>query len=181
MDEIALKTGMSKKTIYQSFATKDEIVDAVVVDLINKSVSTCADNSVEAENPVHEVYLNIGMMKKLMPEMNPNVFEDLEKFFPTAYTKFFQHKYSFIFKSVKENLERGIKDGYYRQELNVDVVTKFRIETMFVPFNQSVFPLGEYNFADVQIETLELFLYGICTEQGQKQIKKYKELRIKNK
>lgn len=179
MDEIALKSGMSKKTIYQSFANKDELVDAVVEEHINKSVATCEDNSSKAENAVHEIFLNIDMIQDLMCEMNPAVYEDMEKFFPAAFTKFFHHKNNYIFRKVQENLEKGIEEGYFREELNIDVITKFRIETIFIPFNQSVFPYGKYNLAEVEIETLELYLYGISTIEGRKLIRKYKEQRIK--
>lgn len=180
MDEIALKSGMSKKTIYQSFANKDELVDAVVEEHISKSVATCEDNSSKAENAVHEIFLNIDMIQDLMSEMNPAVYEDMEKFFPAAFTKFFHYKNNYIFQKVQKNLEKGIEEGYFREELNIDVITKFRIETMFIPFNQNVFPYGKYNLAEVETETLELYLYGISTNEGRKLIKKYKEQRIKN-
>jgi len=179
MDEIATKTGMSKKTIYQWFATKDEIVDAVVVALLNKSVSSCECSSTSAENAVHEIFSNIDMIQDLMGEMNPVVLEDLEKYYPSVFEKFFRHKYDYIFKKLKRNLQKGIAEGLYREELNVDVISKFRIETMFIPFNQAIFPYGKYNLAEVEIETLEHFLYGISTVEGQKLIKKYKQQRLK--
>ncbi|MEJ7677367.1 MAG: hypothetical protein WKG06_05730 [Segetibacter sp.] len=80
---------------------------------------------------------------------------------------------------MQKNLKKGIEEGFFRHELNIDVITKFRIETMFIPFNQDVFPYGKYNLAEVEIETLELYLYGISTIEGQKLIKKYKQQRIK--
>lgn len=180
MDDIAIKTGMSKKTIYQLFANKDEIVEAVVEDHINKSMATCEENYAKAENAVHEIFLNIDMLQDLMSEMNPVVLEDMEKFFPAVFTKFFYYKNNYIYKNVLKNLEKGIKEGFFREELNVDVITKFRVETLFTPFNQDVFPYGKYNLAEVEIETLELYLYGISTIEGRKLIKKYEQKRIKN-
>ncbi len=179
MDEIALKSGMSKKTIYQSFANKDELVDAAVEEHINKSVATCEQNCAKAKNAVHEIFLNIDMIEDLMSEMNPIILEEMEKFFPAAFLKFYHHKNNYIFQKVQKNLKKGIEEGFFRQELNIDVITKFRIETMFTPFNQDVFPYGKYNLAEVEIETLELYLYGISTIEGRKLIKKYKEQRIK--
>ena len=179
MDDIAVKSGMSKKTIYQSFANKDEIVDAVVEEHINKSVTTCEQNYVKAENAVHEIFLNIVMIQDLMSEMHPVIFEDLEKYFPAVFAKFYHHKNTYIFEKVQRNLQEGIKEGLYREELNVDVITKFRVETLFTPFNQDVFPYGKYNLVDVEIETLELYLYGISTIEGQKLIRKYKQQRTK--
>jgi len=180
MDEIALKTGMSKKTIYQLFANKDEIVDAVVEDLLNRSKQSCEQNTDKAENAVHEIFLNINMTQELMYEMNPAVYEDMEKFFPAVFAKFFHYKNSYIAEKVQENLRRGIKEGLFREDLNVDVVTKFRIASMFIPFNQDVFPYGKYNLAEVEVETLELYLHGISTLEGQKLIQKYKQQKIKN-
>lgn len=179
MDEIAAKMGMSKKTIYQTFATKDEIVDAVVEALLKKSVSICEEGSAKAENAIDEIFSSIDMVEELMGEMNPVVLEDLEKFYPLVFEKFLRHKYDYIYIKVKQNLEKGIAEGLYREELNVDVISKFRIETMFLPFNQNLFPFGTYNLAAVKIETIEHFLYGIATVSGQKLIKKYKQKRIK--
>ncbi len=179
MDEIALKSGMSKKTIYQLFANKDELVDAVVEEHINKSVEKCEQNCAKAENAVHEIFLSIDIVQGLTSEMNPIILEEMEKFFPAVYKRFFHHKNNYIFQRVQKNLEHGIEEGLFRQELNIDIITKFRIETMFIPFNQDVFPFAKYNLAEVEIETLELYLYGISTIEGQKLIKKYKEQRIK--
>ena len=179
MDDIAVKSGMSKKTIYQSFANKDEIVDAVVEEHINKSVTTCEENYLKAENSVHEIFLNIVMVQHLMAEMHPVIFEDMEKYFPAVYEKFYHHKHTYIFEKVKRNLQEGIKEGLYREELNVDVISKFRIETVFTPFNQDIFPFGKYNLVDVEVEILELYLYGISTAEGQKLIRKYKQQRVK--
>lgn len=180
MDEIALKTGMSKKTIYQSFANKDEIVDAIVEDHLNKSISLCEENAVKAVNAVHEILLNLYFMQEQMAEMDPSSCEDLEKFFPAVFLKMDQYKNSFMYKKVRLNVERGVREGLYREELNVDVATKLKIESMFIPFNQSAFPVAKYNFSDVNRELLEIFLYGFCTPEGQKQIKKYKQIKTKN-
>ncbi|MDQ6813749.1 MAG: TetR/AcrR family transcriptional regulator, partial [Bacteroidota bacterium] len=101
MDEIALKTGMSKKTIYQSFENKDEIVDAVVEEHINKSCGICESHCAKAENAVHEIFLNIDTIQELVGEMNPMVFEDLEKFFPAVFLKLYQHKNEYLSKKIK--------------------------------------------------------------------------------
>jgi AcrR family transcriptional regulator len=179
MDEIAVKTGMSKKTIYQYFENKDEIVNAVVDEHINRNCSVCEMHSNNSENAVHEIFLNIETIFDLIGDMNPTVFEDLEKYFPAVFVKLYQHKNEYFSRKVKDNLLKGIREGYYRKELNVDIMTKFRIETVFLPFRQEIFPYSKYNLAEVQKEILEHYLYGLCTPEGQKLIKKYENLRIK--
>ena len=179
MDEIALKTGMSKKTIYQSFSNKDELVDAVLDDHLSSSFSQCESNKVKAENAVHEIFLNIDMLQELMTEMNPTIFYDLEKFYPATFKKLYEHKHSYMFKTVKANLEWGMKDGLYREALNIDVITKLRLEMMFFPFNQDLFPYTKYNLPEVEKQSLEHYLYGIATVKAHKLIDKYKLQRLK--
>ena len=179
MDEIALKTGMSKKTIYVSFATKDEIVDAIVMDHINRSELRCEADCCNAENAIHEVFLSMDMIQEHFSEMNPTIMEDLEKFFLVTYNKLYEHKNNFITKIVKANLEKGIAEGLFREDINIDILTKLRIGTMFLPFDQTIFPYSKYKLIEVEREILEHYLYGLATTQGQKLIKKYKQQRTK--
>ncbi|MEJ7677368.1 MAG: helix-turn-helix domain-containing protein [Segetibacter sp.] len=102
MDEIALKSGMSKKTIYQSFVNKDELVDAVVEEHINKSVATCEQNCGKAENAVHEIFLNIDMIEDLMSEMNPIILEEMEKFFLLFLQNFFTIRTIIFFRKCRK-------------------------------------------------------------------------------
>lgn len=178
MDEIALKTGMSKKTIYQIFATKDDIVSAIIDDHINKSTSRCISDTCGAQNAIHEIFLNIDMVQEHFADMNPLILDDLEKYFPAVFLKLYKHKNDFILKMVKANLQRGITEELYRQDINIDILSKLRIATMFIPFDQEIFPYTKYKFIEVEREILEHFLYGISTSQGQKLIKKYKQQRI---
>ena len=179
MDEIALKTGMSKKTIYVSFATKDEIVDAIVMDHINRSELRCEADCCNAENAIHEVFLSMDMIQEHFSEMNPTIMEDLEKFFLVTYNKLYEHKNDFITKKVKANQEKGIAEGLFREDINIDILTKLRIGTMFLPFDQTIFPYSKYKLIEVEREILEHYLYGLATTQGQKLIKKYKQQRTK--
>lgn len=179
MDEIAVKTGMSKKTIYQSFENKDEIVNSVVEEHIKKSCKFCESHCFNSENAVHEIFLNIETIQELVGEMNPTVFEDLEKFFPAVFVKLYYHKSEYLAKKVKDNLLTGIEEGLYRKELNVDIITKLRIETAFLPFKQDIFPYGKFSMVEVQKEIIKHYLYGLCTPKGQELIKKYENLRIK--
>ena len=82
--------------------------------------------------------------------------------------------------AVKEKIvEWGIKDELYRQEVSVDVMSKFRLESMMIPFNVSVFPPGKYNLATLSEKIIEHFAYGLATIKGHKLIQKYNEQRQK--
>ena len=180
MDEIATQLGMSKKTIYQSFANKDELVDAVIHDHIMKNQTQCECDTVGAKNAIHQVFLTMDMVQEMHQEINPSTFNDLQRFHPSTFKKLNEFKDMYLYKIIRDNLEWGIKDGLYRQDLNLDIIIKLRLNTMFLPFNQDLFPMGKYNFVDVEIHILEHFLYGLATPKAQKLLLKYKSERVKS-
>jgi AcrR family transcriptional regulator len=180
MDEIATQIGMSKKTIYQSFANKDELVDAVIEEYISTNKGRCEQDKSVAENAIHHIFLTMDMVQEMLGDINPTIFNDLQRFHPLTFTKLNHFKDLFLYSEVSSNIKRGIEEGMYRDDMNIDVITKLRLSTMFLPFNQDVFPHHKYNFVDVEIETLEHFLYGLSTTKAHKLIVKYKQERLKN-
>jgi TetR/AcrR family transcriptional regulator, cholesterol catabolism regulator len=175
MDEIALQMGVSKKTIYQYYADKDELVDAVMVDEINFNQDCCLKDRERAKDAIHEVFLAIQMMQEMFQNMNPSILFELEKYYPRSFEKFLHHKYSFLHKVLKENIERGIKEELYRNEVDIEILVKARLESMMLPFNQQVFPKNKFSLIKVETELTTHFLYGLATLKGYKLITKYQQ------
>jgi len=173
MDEIAAQLAISKKTIYQFFTDKDEIVEAVVNQEIHKNEEECEYFKQNSENALHEIFLAVDEMEKMMKSMNPLIMYDLEKHHPKSYKKFRNHKYQYMYSMIKNNLERGIQEENYRSDLNVDITARHRIESAFMSFNQDVFPHSRYKISELCYELVMLYLYSITTSKGKKIIEKY--------
>jgi len=180
MDEIAAQLGISKKTIYQFFTDKDAMVEAVVNEEMNANEEDCQGYRKEAENAVHEIFLAMDGMQEMMKTMNPQLMYDLEKHHPVAYKRLKQYKYQFLFTIVKENLDRGLGEGIYRTGINIDLITRHRIESAFMPFNPEAFPQNKFPMNQTCQELAVLFLHSICNEKGKKLIEKYLNERQKN-
>ena len=115
-----------------------------------------------------------------MSTMNPVIIFEMQKYYPAAFKKMNDHKNKFLYKVIKENIEQGIKEELYREDINVEILTKYRIESIFIAFNTELFPPNKYSLFQIETELMEHFLHGICTTKGQKQITKYKNQRKKN-
>ena len=180
MDEIASQLGVSKKTIYQSFSDKNELVEEVVADMLNHNQSTCRFCIGEAENAIHELLLLMEGMKQMLANLNPSFVFDIQRGYSRAYKKFVSYKQDFLLQTLVANIERGKKEGLYRPEMNTDIISRFRLETMMLPFNENIFPRSHYAILDLQTELVEYFLYGMVTLKGYELIKKIqKESAIK--
>jgi len=107
MDDIASALGMSKKTIYQYFSDKDELVEAVVKNVIEQNRDACMKDKAIAKDAIHEVFLAIEMMQEMFANMNPSIINDMEKFHPKAFAIFHEHKYNFLHKVLQENISRA--------------------------------------------------------------------------
>ena len=179
MDDIANNLGMSKKTLYQYFADKDELVDAVVDGHIKEIQEDCMSCRLDAADAIHEIFITMERIMEEFSNMNPMLLYDLEKFHFKAYQRFREHKDKFLLQIIRNNIEWGIKDELYRDDINVDVLSKYRIESMMIPFNVAVFPPGKYNLAEISGIIIQNFTYGLATIKGHKLIQKYNEQRNK--
>lgn len=181
MDEIAGQLGISKKTVYQFFEDKDNLVEAVMQKEMDYMHTECLKQMREAENAVDEIFMDMDSMEEVIDSMNPQIIFDLEKFYPKTYEKFKKHKHTFLLDIIKKNLQRGIQEELYRNDLNIDIVARFRLESAFIVFNQDIFPFGKYNLLQVSNEIYFLYMHGIATLKGKKLIEKNIQQRQKNK
>jgi AcrR family transcriptional regulator len=179
MDDIATNLGMSKKTIYQYFIDKDELVEAVVDEVIDTNQCACNADISRSENAVHEIFLVMDMMAEMFKTMNPFILHDMQKYHPAAFRKFMKFKNEFLFNVCSQNLNRGVKEELYRPEIAIDILCRYRVETMFIPFNPEFQQSLKHSLAKIEDEILTHFLFGLVSLKGYKLIIKYKEQREK--
>ena len=179
MDDIANHLGMSKKTIYQYYADKDELVDAVIMTEILYNENCCRDDQNGAENAIHELFLTLDKVLDMFRSMNPSVLYDLEKYHPKAFQKFYKHKNEFLYNVIRENLNRGIREGLFREDINVELLARFRAEIVLLPFNPEFQAKVKHNMAEIEEEIILHYLYGVANLKGHKMILKYKQERTK--
>lgn len=179
MDEVANHLGMSKKTIYQFYTDKDALVaDAIEMEICSHEAE-CLLQKKESENAVQEVFLAMDMVLDMLSTMNPTLVFDLEKYHPEAFKKYTDYKNKFLYAVVRDNLQWGIRDGLYRPDINTDIITRFRLASMFMIFNPNLFASGKHSLSQVVSEITDNFLYGLVTARGLRLVHKYKQQRQK--
>ena len=179
MDDIANNLGMSKKTIYQYYADKDELVDSVIEEEIAHNEMCCQTDINESENAVHELFLAMDMVLEMFRSMNPSVLYDMEKYHPRAYQKFLKHKNDYLYNVIRVNLVRGIREDLYRDDINIDIISRFRVEIVMLPFNPAFQAKVKHNLAEIEEEIILHYLFGLVNMKGYKLILKYKQERTK--
>jgi len=174
MDDLATQLGISKKTIYQFFKDKDALVSSVVEFELANHALICNQSMEAADNAVHEIFLLMNVIQEMFNRMNPLALFEIEKYYPLAFDKIKKHKDDFIFSMISANLEKGITEGLYRKDVDITILSKYRLETSLIPFNIHVFHPSKFDMLKVNLQIIEHFVYGVATLEGHKLMDAYK-------
>ena len=174
MDDLATQLGISKKTIYQYFKDKDALVSSVVEFELANHATICNQSMQKADNAVHEIFLLMSVIQEMFNRMNPLALFEIEKYYPLAFEKIKNHKDDFIFSMISANLEKGITEGLYRKDVDVTILSRYRLETSLIPFNIHVFHPSKFDMLTVNLQIIEHFVYGVATLEGHKLMDNYK-------
>lgn len=175
LDEIALQLGISKKTIYEHFTGKDGLVTEILRQRIGQVQAQFLLFTAEARDAIEANMQMIQFLDGLFRNMNPIVLMDLKKYHPEGYQLFHDHMYGFVLNAMRRNIQRGIEEGLYREDTDLEIMSRYRVESSNLCFQPGVFPKDHFEMSRVQRELMEHFLFGIATEKGHKLILKYRE------
>jgi len=179
MDDIARRAGISKKTLYQQFANKNEVVREAVSWHMENNFESCNRVFAEYHNPIEEMVRIVQLMDEMHRNTNPLVFMELQRYYPESYQLFRDNLVRHDVESVRRNILKGIAEGLYRPEVNADLLARFYIETSLMIFQPSLLVNDRFDLKSLHPELAEHFLYGIMTPRGEKLYRKYKEKYLK--
>ena len=178
MDDIARHLSVSKKTLYQHFEDKEDIVTVTSQSHIEMMSQQVEEIRLSSKNAIDELSKLSMCLKQNVEEINPSMLFDLKKYHPKAWAVWLDHKNKFVRDSVIRNLKQGIEEGYFRPEINMQVIATVRLELVQIPFDEEIFPPSQFNVTEVQLQIFDHFVYGLLTEKGRKLYQKYKETQV---
>ncbi|MFD3001329.1 TetR/AcrR family transcriptional regulator [Pontibacter toksunensis] len=176
MDDIAQHLAMSKKTLYKWFKNKDQVVYEALANYLQFVEKVCQSDVERAGNAIEELFHAMEMTKKIFTSIHPSIFHDLQKYHRDSWALWKQHKTGYILELIKQNMYRGMKEGLFRQDLDVETIARLRLVMIEMPFDAELFPPYEFNIAKVQKDSLEHYMLGIATLKGHKLINEYKHI-----
>lgn len=168
MDDISRRAGISKKTLYQHFANKNEVVTESVQWYKNKLTEQCNQIINESENAIDAMVQTSIMMDNTYKQMNPMAMLELQRYFPDANEVFRKDLFLRDVEMIKKNIIRGIEEGLYREDLNPEIMAKFRLEISLMMCQPNLMVNERNDLLYVSHELVENYLYGLMTPKGQK-------------
>ncbi len=177
MDDIARHLGISKKTLYQSFSDKSDLVSKGIQAHMDLEQAALEQIHATSDNAIEEMFLISQHVSQHLQSMHPSILFDMEKYYPEAFARFNEYKLKIVMSCIARNIQDGIAQGYYRDNINIPIVAGLYVGRMDIIFDQQLFPASKYSPKDVYFEAIRYHIRGIASEKGMEYLKdKFKAL-----
>tara|TARA_R110002153_G_scaffold186654_1_gene339751 strand:- start:28 stop:633 length:606 start_codon:yes stop_codon:yes gene_type:complete len=165
MDEIAKLAGISKKTIYEEFSSKEELVNATVDETIMEYKCDIEEMQRTDVSAIDHLLLMTKYLREKFTRMNPLLLHDIQRFYPKCWNKISEFKTSKVLQNLTMVLEQGKASGDFRREIDSELLAYMRMDQIT---NAFVLQKSKSNFSllECQLAVLDHFIHGILTDQG---------------
>ena len=177
MDDLASKMGISKKTLYEHFPSKNDLVEAVLdyaLDMSCKDVEAFVqgDGSV-----IENVYRNQKKVKEIFNINSDRPIWELQKYYSKTYERMEIEFAKSDARFIDKLLEKGWKEGLFREDINVNFYKTFYFSVQRLRSLASTFPEREFPFWDTIYTLMEYFFRILVNEKGMKELERVLQLK----
>ena len=173
MDDIARELGISKKTLYQHVENKADLIEQTVQVYIEDEKKMIALIHKKADDAIHEMVILSRHIIQMFREMPSGLTYDLQKYHRKCWDLMESYNQSHIYGVIKDNIERGVEQGVYRNDLNPDIIAKLYVGKTSIIVDEDLFPLRNYNKEKLFEEYINYHLHGIASPKGLKLLEKH--------
>ena len=175
MDDIAKHMGVSKKTIYVHFPTKDQLVEQSAVNHLDGIIKRINVISKQSKDPIIELYqIKKEALNHLSSEKNSPQYQ-LQKYYPSLYSRLKEKEFSALSGLFSNSIYEGIQTGIFRKDIDVDFVVRIFFNGIRGITNIKLFPIEIYKIEDLLLNFSEYHLRALCTHEGIIKLENYKK------
>ena len=166
MDDLARELSISKKTLYAHFGDKRKMIQMLVAAQVDGDKECCQIQIQEAKNAIDEMFRVTSFVSERLKNVNVTFFYDLRMSYPKAFQTMEDYKRGYIQETIIQNLNRGMQEGVYRQDLNPQIVARVYMSNVEIVFGGQEFKNLNVNAYEIFIEIFMLHMRGIVSESG---------------
>lgn len=166
MDQLASHLGISKRTIYEVFSDKDEILQGVFRLMVERQKELTEKISQESQNAIAAIFRIIEISNIHLQEMNPAFQADIRRFHHENYMKFGKNCDMPDFRYDTSLITRGMDEKLFREEIEPDIVARCLYSMAKLTLDAELYPYDLFHRKDVMKNVLINYLRGIATPEG---------------
>lgn len=166
MDDLARELNISKKTIYEHFSNKDELILSIIKLKTEMDSALCMNCLQQSENAIESLVCISKVVATHIGGVNSTVFYDLRKYHRDSWDVLNNHKHTFVLTMIKENILTGVKEGLFRSDIDVEISARFYVGAIELLLSEITFPSTHFSFDHVFDELIRYHVRGIASEKG---------------
>lgn len=163
MDDIASELGISKKTLYKYFNNKQSLVEETTSTLHNSCFIIINTIANQGFNAIKENFEIKKMFKEMFQNASSSPIYQLKKYYPKIHKKAMQKEMVLFSECLRKNVEKGKIEGYYRNDINIELVTQFYFSLVFSVHESTI---ENYKIPKLEQEVLAYHTRAIATQKG---------------
>jgi AcrR family transcriptional regulator len=166
MDDVAHELGISKKTLYQYVHDKDDLVNQVIDMEIRERKSRMETSCADICNAIEQLFEIGRCISFMLKDYSPVSEYDLRKYYPDLYIKVRDLRRSHIMHFIQSNLIKGKEEGIYREDLNVDIISRLSVANIDSMIDSEVISITEFIEPRFYHEYFVYHIRGISNGKG---------------
>ena len=175
MDSLASNLGVSKRTIYEVFSDKDDLLTVVLTWMSEKGKDMVKKILDESENSIVAIFRMLEINRDYFSDMSPVFLADLKKYHHDVFMKKSDKSEMPDFRNNKQLIEKGIKEKLFRKEINPDLANRCLYNMGISIMDHDLYPYEQFSRRDVVSNIFINYLRGIATPKGLDLINKLEE------
>jgi AcrR family transcriptional regulator len=166
MDMLANQMGISKRTIYEIFKDKDELLKGVLKWMTKKQRVLIDHTLDESENVIEAIFKILDIMTEHLRNMSPAFRLDMKRFHNDLVKKLKETGEFPYYKENKEIIIRGINQGIFRENIDIEITDKCMQEVIRMTNDNDVLSADDFINEKVIRDFYINYLRGISTQKG---------------
>lgn len=166
MDDISRNLGISKKTLYQYVKSKEDLIEKLFYYDEMIWHSNFSKLKIESLNAIEILFEVSRMVHHEMKKLNPQLKFELRKYYEPQFNQFMQRKQTQIFEHMSRNIVKGIREGLYRSDLNVELMAGLYVRNMIDMHNKDFCIIENITFDQLFKVMFESHIRAIATPEG---------------
>lgn len=165
-DEIASNTGISVDELKTYVSNHEELVEKILEIERQKFEEIFQVHDFEGVNAI-DILLTVS--KELARHyilISPSVTIHLKEKFPKIFQEHFEKRLEFIFNKIRINLDKGINQGMYREDLSIELLARLYMSRLIDIHNPDLFPPEKFSFETLFSVMFEDLVRSIAKPEG---------------
>ena len=175
MSSIADQLGISKRTIYEHFSDKDELLYSVIRSMAGRQKEAFSQIMEESDNVIEALFEILRVASGHFRNTNPNYFIDLKKYHYKVFERICNKGDIRNYEMSLKMLRRGVSENLFRDDINIEIVNAGIHGVINITHDENYLPADKYSRFEIIDNLLFNYLLGISTAKGQELINKFKK------